>query len=154
MTVKIKFLNPVSKNKFLHNLVNSRKINSYYRHFPHKLLNEATDNVTFRIFDGDKDLVKCEIEFCENGIVQIEYDALNYDALQSLLVFDLLESIDEKAVVAYVDSKFYFNGGMEFYFVVEGPRQEIHKVSSNRNDLLEVTNSRTILEIKNALCEI
>lgn len=154
MTVKIKFLIPVSKNKFMHQLVNARKINSHYKHFPHKVLEEVPNKVNFRIFDGDKNLLNCEIDFYNDDTVCIECDALNYDALQSLLVFDLLESINEKAVVAFFDSKFFFNGDVEFYFIAEGPRQEIQKVSSDRNNLLEVTNSRIKLEITETLAEI
>ena len=157
MGIKIKFLTPVSQGKFLHNLVNAKKSNPNYKHIPHKLLEEAKDKVSFRITDDDgKNIVYCDIDFFpEDNMVYVECQpGGNPDALQSLLLFDLLESINEKAVIRFFSSLYFFNGGMELYFVSGGPRQKVHKVSSNRNDLLEVGNSRIIAEITQVLEEI
>jgi len=155
MGIKIKFLNPVSQEKFLHNLLNAKKGNSNYKHFNHKFFQEVKDKVVFRIFDDKlKNLVNCEIDFYPNDVIHIECEANNYDELQSLLVFDLLEAINERAVVRYVDSKIFFNGDVEFYFISDGPRQEIQKVSSDRRNLLEVSNSRIVTQIKQILEEI
>lgn len=156
MRVKIKFLAPVSQEKLIHNLVNAKKRNPHYKHHLHKLIQEAKDKVSFQVFgESNKNLVYCDIDFYpEENLVDIECEASNYDQLHSLLVFDLLESIDEKAVIRFIDSKIFFNGGMEFYFVSNGPRQEIHRVSSDRNNLLEVTNSRTVVQIRQILEEV
>jgi hypothetical protein len=148
MTVKIKFLTPVSQNKFLHNLVNAKKRNANYKHFTHRLIKEK-DKAWFTI---DEVNVSCEINFYPNdNVADIECQPCDFEKLQSLLVFDLLESINEKAVVRFLDSKFFFNGDVEFYFV---SNNRLQKVSNNRNSLLAVDNSRIMAEITRILEEI
>jgi len=149
MTVKIKFLNPVSQNKFLHNLVNAKKRNSEYKHLYHKLIEEAKDKVSFYISDEENKVsVSFEVDFYpDENLVDIECQPCDFGKLQSLLVFDLLESINEKAVIRFIDEKFYFDGGVDFYIIIGGKKEIIRKVSSDRNNLLEVTNSRIIGQI-------
>ncbi len=155
MGIKFKFLKPISKEKFLHNLVNAKKRNSKYKHDLHKLV-ENENKATLQILDkSGKSIINCDFEFHEkDDVVYVECEAENYDNLQLLLVFDLLESINEQAIVRYIDSKFFFNGDVEFYFIQDGPRQEIHKVASDRVNLQEVTNSRTIVKVRQVLEEI
>lgn len=149
MTVKIKFLKPVTQDKFLHHLVNAKKRNVEYKHLYHKLLEEDNDKVSFRIFDEqNKNVVYCDIDFYpEENLVDIECQPCDFGKLESLLVFDLLESINENAVVRFIDTKFYFDGGMDFYVVIDRKKEIIRKVSSDRNNLIEVTNSRIIGQI-------
>lgn len=155
MTVKIKFLKPVTQGKFLHNLVNAKKRNVEFKHLYHKLLEEDKDKVSFRIFDEqNKNVVYCDIDFYpEENLVDIECQPCDFGKLESLLVFDLLESINENAVVRFIDTKFYFDGGMDFYVGFKDKNGEgIRKVSSDRDNLLEVTNlgifKRIMAEIK------
>lgn len=149
MTVKIKFLNnAVSQNKFVHNLVNSKKRNEHYKHFYHSLI-ENPNNVAFTISDENKKIiVACEFDFypAEN-LVEVEFRPCDFEKLKSLLVFELLESINEKAVTRFLDERFYFDGGMDFYYVPDSPNPNIRKISSDKDDYLEVTNSRIIGQI-------
>jgi hypothetical protein len=155
MTVKIKFLNPVSQNKFLHNLVNAKKRNSEYKHLYHKLIEEAKDKVSFHISNEEnKIVVSFEMDFYpDENLVDIECQPCDFGKLESLLVFDLLEAINEKAVVRFIDTKFFFDEGMDFYVEFKDRNGEgIRKVSSDRDNLLEVTNlgvfKRVMAEIK------
>ncbi len=149
MTVKIKFLKSVTQDKFLHNLVNAKKKNSEYKHFHHHLFEEAKDKVSFSINDeSGKNIVRCGIDFYPNeNLVEMECSPCDFGKLQALLVFDLLQDINERAIVRFIDEKIYFDGGMDFYYVTDGPRPKIKKVSSSRDDFLEVTNSRILAEI-------
>jgi hypothetical protein len=149
MTVKIKFLkNPVSQVKFLHNLVNAKKRNSNYKHLHHYVIDEAKDKVSFHLNDENGEVVVCDIDFYPNeNLVDIEVHPCDFGKLQSLLVFDLLESINEEAVVRFIDEKFYFDGGMDFYIVIDGKKEIIRKVSSDRENLLEVTSARIIGQV-------
>ncbi|MDO9231658.1 MAG: hypothetical protein Q7U36_04255 [bacterium] len=155
MTVKIKFLKPVTQNKFLHNLVNAKKKNSEYKHLYHKLIEEAKDKVSFHISNEEnKVIVSFEMDFYpDDNLVDIECQPCDFGKLESLLVFDLLEAINEKAVVRFIDTKFFFDEGMNFYVEFKDRNGEgIRKVSSDRNNLLEVTNlgvfKRVMAEIK------
>jgi len=155
MTVKIKFLNPVSQNKFLHNLVNAKKRNSEYKHLYHKLIEEAKDKVSFHISNEEnKIVVSFEMDFYpDENLVDIECQPCDFGKLESLLVFDLLEAINEKAIVRFIDTKFFFDEGMNFYVEFKDRNGEgIRKVSSDRDNLLEVTNlgvfKRVMAEIK------
>lgn len=155
MGIKIKFLTPIKLEKFLHNLVNAKKRNSNYKHYSHELIDNDNNEFTFRIFDDSRDIVYCDISCYTDGTLHIEVKpGCDLDALQSLLVFDLLEDINEKAVIRFLTSKYFFNGDKEFYYVADGPRTKLQKVSSNRDDLLEVDNSRTIAQITQILEEI
>jgi len=149
MTVKIKFLKPVTQNKFLHNLVNAKKRNSNYKHLFHYVIDEAKDKVSFRLTDENGEVVVCDIDFYpDENLVDMECSPCDFGKLESLLVFDLLEGINEKAVVRFIDEKIYFDGGMDFYYITGGKKTKILKVSSDRNDFLEVTNSRILAEIE------
>ena len=139
----------------MHNLVNAKKRNVEYKHLYHKLLEEAKDKVSFRISGEDgKTIVFCDIDFYPSeNLVDIECQPCDFDKLQSLLIFDLLESINEKAIVRFIDTKFFFDGGMDFYVEFKDRNGEgIRKVSSDRDNLLEVTNlgtfKRVMAEIK------
>lgn len=150
MGIKIKFLSPVSQNKFLHHLENAKKRNGNYKHFNHKLFQEVKgSSVAFRIFDDKlKNLVNCEICFYpDENLVEIEFQPCEYGKLESLMVFDLLESINEQAVVRFMDEKIYFDGGMDFYYITDGPRPVVRKISSDRSEFLEVTNGRILAKI-------
>ncbi|MFZ2193155.1 MAG: hypothetical protein WAV31_02840 [Candidatus Moraniibacteriota bacterium] len=149
MTVKIKFLNSVGQERFLHNLVNAKKRNLNYKHLYHRLINEAKDKVSFHISDENNNaVVFCEINFypAEN-LVDIECQPCDFGKLQSFLIFDLLESINEKAVARFIDEKFYFDGSVDFYILIDGKKEIIRKVSSDRENLLEVTNARIIGQV-------
>ncbi|KKP67798.1 MAG: hypothetical protein UR66_C0010G0036 [Candidatus Moranbacteria bacterium GW2011_GWE1_35_17] len=143
MTIKIKFLNPVTQDKFVHNLLNAKKKNSEYKHLYHKIIQEAKDTVSFRINNEEgKIIVSCEINFYpDENLVDIECHPCDFGKLQTLLVFDLLEAINEKAVVRFIDSKFYFDSGMDFYIVVDMKKGLVSKISSDRNRLLEANNA-------------
>ncbi|MDD3607176.1 MAG: hypothetical protein PHQ20_00025 [Candidatus Moranbacteria bacterium] len=148
MGIKIKFLKPVSQNKFLHNLVNAKKRNSNYKHLYHKLLEEAQDKFSFQIYDENKNIVYCDIDFYpQDNEVCIECQPCDFEMLQSLLVFDLLESINEKSIIRFIDFKYFFDGGMDFYLVQGGLKNKIYKISSDRMNTLDVTNSRILAEI-------
>lgn len=146
MRVKIKFQNPVSQEKFMHNLVNAKKVNGNYKHFQHKVLEEAKNKVSFRLSnDEGRTVVFIEMDFYpEENLVEIECQPCNFDQLQTLLVFDLLESINERAVVRFIDTKFFYDGGMDFYVVLNGKKGNICKVSTDKENLLEVTNAGII----------
>jgi hypothetical protein len=149
MTVKIKFLKPVTQDKFLHNLVNAKKRNINYKHLHHFVIDEAKDKVSFHLNDENGEVVVCDIDFYpDENLVDFECYPCDFGKLQSLLVFDLLESINEEAIVRFLDEKFFFDGGVDFYIVIDGKRNIIHKVSSDRNNLMEVTNSRILAKIK------
>jgi len=148
MTIKIKFSNPVSQNKFLHNLVCAKKSNTNYKHFYHTLLDEAKDKVSFRINDEDRAVIAWDIDFYpDENLVDIECHPCDIDKLQSL-VFDLLESINEKAWVRLIDTKFFYNGGMEFFVIMGGAKQELYKLSVDRNSLLSVEGYHIPMEVR------
>lgn len=146
MTVKIKFLSPISKEKFLHQLANAKKLDSGYKHYQHKILEEAKDKFSFRIFDEKETLVNCEIDFYPNDVVNIDFqDCNNLEKLRNLLVFGLLDSICEKAIIRFAGSRYFYNGGE--FFIRHFPGKNVYKIASNRDTLLEVTNSRQIAEV-------
>lgn len=149
MTVKIKFLNPVSQEKFLHNLVNAKKKDSNYKHSYHKLLEEAKSKASFRISDEEgKIIVSCEIDFYpDENLVDIEVHPCDFDKFQAL-VLATLEGINEKAFIRFIDIKFFYNGGNEFFVLSVGGKRKIYKLSVDRDRLLDVEAYHIPMEIK------
>lgn len=149
MTIKIKFLNSVTQDKFMHNLLNAKKKNSEYKHLYHKIIQEANDIVSFRISDEEgKIIVSCEINFYpDENLVDIEFQPCDLEKLKSL-VFDTLEEMNEKAKMRFVDTRFFYNGGVEFFVMPAGAKQEIYKLSVDRDRLLDVEAYRIPMEIR------
>lgn len=144
--VKIQFLNPVSQNKFLHNMVNAKKRNSNYKHLYYYLIADVKDKASFRLNDENGEVVVCDIDFYpDENLVEIECSPCDFDKLQSLML-DALEEINEKAWMKFIDTDFFYNSQGEFF--VKGTRNEIYKLSSDRNGLLEIEAYRIPMEMR------
>ncbi|MDD5489300.1 MAG: hypothetical protein PHP25_01280 [Candidatus Moranbacteria bacterium] len=142
-------MKPVNREKFLHNLVNVKKRNPHYKHCLHKMILEAENKVSFQVFDNNKkSIVYCDIDFYpDDNLVDIECQPCDPEKLESLLVFDLLEAINEKAAVRFVDTKIYFAGDASFFVTDERKKEKVYRISRDRERLLDAGNSRTVAEI-------
>lgn len=131
----------------MHHLVNAKKRSSNYKHLRHYVIDEVKDKVSFRLNDEKGEVVVCDIDFYPaEDLIDMECSPCDFRKLESLLVFDLLESISEKAFARFLDTKFYYSGS-QFFVITDGPKPIVYRVSPDRNTLNEVADSRIYREI-------
>lgn len=147
MTAKFKFYRSMSQEKFLHNLKLAKKNHQYFRQFLHTSEICADGSRLFILRDSEgNSVLNLHLIFLSEDIVIAECEEMNFEALETLLVFDVLVSLDEKAFVRFIDTKFLYSDG-EFFVVRDGPIPKVYKLSSDRNRLLEVENYHIPREI-------
>jgi hypothetical protein len=148
MTAKFKFYRSMSQGRFLHNLKLAKKTHQYFRQFLHTIEVCEDGSQLFMLQDSEgSSVLNLHLDFPSEDRVIAECEETNFEALETLLVFDLLESLDEKALVRFIDTKFFYSDG-EFFVVQDGPNPKTYKLSSDRETLLEVERYHIPLEIR------
>lgn len=148
MTAKFKFYRATTKERFLRNLAFAKKGNQYYQAFTHSIETADGGSTDFLLVDSEgKIVLRLRFDFYPDGVVYAECEDGNPSELESLLVFDLLEHIDEKAFVRFIDTKFFYDDG-EFFVIQDGPNRVVRKILSDRNSLVELELYHIPLEIR------
>lgn len=130
----------MSKGKFMLQLAFAKKTNQYFRKFLHSVEDNVDGSSVFVLRDGEGEtILRIQFDFYPDDIVVAECEEGDFGALETLLVFSLLDCLGEKALVRFIDTKFFYSEG-EFFVVQDGPRPIIYKVSSDKESLLEVEN--------------
>ena len=149
MRIIIKFVNPVRKEKVLHNLRNVKKITPILKNYIPQI-----HNYKFSLLDeNQKEVCSCKLLFPEEGNIFL-FSGFSGDyqkEFEKMLTQTLIEEIGEKAFIrTFIGEKkveLYYD--LDDFFVAS--KGKIYQLGSDGEKLLEIEAGRVPREIKGGI---